>query len=81
LTAAILYLRSFKTFLDFSENANNKQNLKCVKVINAYGGVLLSQKTSRLNPQPRDVEKNLNEISKIFENGLTEEEDVEQLQL
>ncbi|PRP67960.1 TolC family protein [Nonlabens agnitus] len=79
----IVALEASKTFLDFSENANNKTKLEVRKgVINAYGGVLLSQENVDIVTRNLEtVEKNLNETRKIYENGLTEEEDVEQLQI
>lgn len=79
----IVALEASKTFLEFSENANNKTKLEVRKgIINAYGGVLLSQEnveiiTKNLNT----LKENLDETRKIFENGLAEEEDVEQLQI
>ncbi len=79
----IVALEASKTFLDFSENANNKTKLEVRKgVINAYGGVLLSQENVDIVTRNLEtLEKNLNETRKIYENGLTEEEDVEQLQI
>jgi len=79
----LVALEASKTFLDFSENANNKTKLEVRKgVINAYGGVLLSQENVAIVTRNLEtLEKNLNETRKIFENGLTEEEDVEQLQI
>lgn len=79
----IVALEASKTFLDFSENANNKTKLEVRKgVINAYGGVLLSQENVNIIAKNLEtLEKNLNETRKIYENGLTQEEDVEQLQI
>jgi len=51
-------------------------------VINAYGNVLLAEESiSILERNVAVLEKNLFEISKIFENGLEEQESVEQLQI
>ncbi len=79
----IVALEASQTFLDFSKNANNKTKLEVRKgVINAYGGVLLSQENVNIiTKNLTAVEKNLNETKKIYENGLAEEEDVEQLQV
>lgn len=76
-------LQAAKTFLEFSENANEKTQLEVRKgVINAYGGVLLSQETvAILDKNIETLDKNLRETRIIFENGLAEEEDVEQLQI
>ena len=79
----IVALEASKTFLEFSENANNKTKLEIRKgIINAYGGVLLTQENINiLSNNLETVEDNLNETTKIFENGLAEEEDVEQLKI
>lgn len=76
-------LQAAKTFLEFSENANEKTQLEVRKgVINAYGGVLLSQESvAILDKNIETLDKNLKETRIIFENGLAEEEDVEQLQI
>ncbi|SCY38599.1 Outer membrane protein TolC [Nonlabens sp. Hel1_33_55] len=79
----IVALEASETFLDFSENANNKTKLEVRKgVINAYGGVLLSEENvDIITKNLETVNDNLEETKAIFENGLTEEEDVEQLQI
>ncbi len=79
----IVALEASETFLDFSENANNKTKLEVRKgVINAYGGVLLSQENVAIVSRNLEtVKKNLDETRTIFENGLTEQEDVEQLEI
>ncbi len=76
-------LQAAKTFLEFSENANEKTQLEVRKgVINAYGGVLLSQESvAILDKNLETLQENLRETRIIFENGLAEEEDVEQLQI
>lgn len=76
-------LQAAKVFLNYSENYNEKIRLEVRKgVINAYGSVLLVQQlvdVSRKNKET--VEKNLYETRKTFENGLMEEENVEQLEI
>ena len=76
-------LQSAKVFLEISENAKYKTDLEVRKaVINAYGNVLLSEESVKIFEKNISVlEKNLNETSKIYENGLEEEESVEQLQI
>ena len=76
-------LQSAKVFLEISENAKEKTDLEIRKaVINAYGNVLLSEESiAILESNVTVLEKNLNEITKIYENGLEEEESVEQLQI
>jgi outer membrane protein TolC len=79
----IVALEASKTFLDFSKNAENKTRLEVRKgIINAYGGVLLTQENiAIISSNLKAVEENLFEITKTFENGLAEEEDVEQLKI
>lgn len=76
-------LQSAKVFLEISKNAKEKTDLEIRKsVVNAYGNVLLAEET--LNILQRNIsvlEKNLNDITKIYENGLEEEESVEQLKI
>ena len=76
-------LQSAKVFLEISKNAKEKTDLEVRKgVINAYGNVLLAEESEIIFRRNRDLlQKNLNETTKIYENGLTEEESVEQLQI
>jgi outer membrane protein TolC len=70
-------------FLAISELAKNKtlNNIETA-VISAYNNVLLTKESINIMKNNISVLKdNLNETTKIFENGLTEEENVEQLQL
>jgi len=76
-------LQSAKVFLEISKNAKEKTDLEVRKaVINAYGNVLLAEESVKIFERNISVlEKNLNETTKIYENGLGEEESVEQLQI
>jgi outer membrane protein TolC len=76
-------LQSVKVFLQIAENAKEKTDLEVRKmVINAYGNVLLVEESVRiLNKNIAVLDKNLEEVTKIYENGLEEEESVEQLQI
>ena len=76
-------LQSAKTYLKISEQAKEKTELATKEaVINAYGNVLVAEKSLEiLESNKRVLIKNLNETQKIFDNGLTEEENVEQLQI
>lgn len=76
-------LQSAKVFLEISKNAKEKTDLEVRKsVVNAYGNVLLAEESINILQRNIDVlEKNLNDITKIYENGLEEEESVEQLQI
>ncbi|MFY0631829.1 MAG: TolC family protein [Flavobacteriaceae bacterium] len=76
-------LQSARTFLKISEQAKEKTELGVKEaVINAYGNVLVSEKSIEILKRNKAlVEKNLEEVKKIYENGLNEEEDVEQLEI
>lgn len=76
-------LQSAKVYLEISKNAKEKTDLEIRKaVINAYGNVLLAQESVKITKNNKiALQKSLNETQKIFENGLTEEENVEQLQI
>lgn len=76
-------LQSAKVFLEISKNAKTKTDLEIRKaVIDAYGNVLLAESSVKILEKNISVlEKNLFETTKIFENGLAEEESVEQLQI
>lgn len=79
----IVGLQSAKVYLEISQNAKTKTDLEIRKaVINAYGNVLLAEESIHILKRNLEaLEKNLNETQKIFENGLGEEESVEQLQI
>lgn len=79
----IVGLQSTKVYLDISNNAKVKTDLEVRKaVINAYGNVLLAEESVIiLERNQAALQKNLSEITKIYENGLEEEESVEQLQI
>ena len=76
-------LQAAEAFLDFSENAAEKAGLEVRRgVINAYGSVLLAEEIIDIFERNKtNLEKNLFETRKTFENGLAEEEDVEQLEI
>ncbi|MBL7473808.1 TolC family protein [Robertkochia sediminum] len=76
-------LQAASTFLDYNENADEKTRLEVRKaVINAYGGVLVSaERTDILRKDRATLVENLREATATFENGLSEEETVEQLQI
>ena len=76
-------LQSAKVFLEISQNAKEKTDLEVRKaVINSYGNVLLAEESVKILLKNKSVlQKNLDETTKIYENGLEEEESVEQLQI
>ncbi len=76
-------LQSAKTYLKISENAKEKTDLGVREAtINAYGNVLLSEESIKiLEKNKKTLEKNLHDTNQIYLNGLTEEENVEQLKI
>lgn len=79
----IVGLQSNKVFLEISQNAKDKTvNTIKTNVISAYNNALLTKESIEITKNNIKVlSDNLEETKKIFENGLTEEEEVEQLQL
>lgn len=79
----IVALRAAKTFLAYSANFEEKTQLEVRKaVIDAYGNVLLMEESvAIIQNNLSNAQGNLNETKAIFENGLAEEEDVEQLEI
>ncbi len=76
-------IQAAKTFIAYSNNNKEKTELEVRKsVVEAYGNVLLSQESvAILEKNKVNLEKNLFETQKLFENGLGDEESVEQLQI
>ncbi len=79
----IVGVQSAKTLLQISKNAKSKTNQEVKSaIINAYGNVLLAAESVQILQKNIEVlDKNFRDTQKIFENGLAEEEDVEQLQI
>ena len=77
----IVGLSSIKLYLEIADNVKTKTDLEVKRnVISAYGNVLVSQERIKfLKENLENVEGNLNEITKVYENGMTELENVEQL--
>jgi len=76
-------LEAASVFVDFTNTQKEKQTLLITEgVTNSYGAVLLTQESIKIiESNIYNIEKNLNELQKVYENGLTEEENVEQLQI
>lgn len=76
-------LQAAKTFLTISQQAEEKTILRTREaVINAYGNVLVTEKSITILEQNITIlQKNFNDAQKIYENGLNEEEDVQQLEI
>ncbi len=76
-------VQATKAFLSYSQNNQEKtaQEVRSA-VVEAYGNVLLARESvSILEKNKSTLENNLFETQKIFENGLGDEESVEQLQI
>jgi outer membrane protein len=76
-------LQASRTYLKISKQANEKTELLTREaVINAYGNVLVSKNSiSILEKNLKIIKKNLSDVKKIYENGLNEQEDIEQLEI
>jgi len=76
-------LEAASSFIDFANTQKEKQDLLVIEgVTNSYGAVLLTNESIKvLEKNIATIENNLSELQKIFENGLAEEESVEQLQI
>ncbi len=79
----IVGVQATKAFLSFSRNNKEKTDLEVRKAVTeAYGNVLLAKESVAIFEKNKsNLEKNLFETTKIFENGLGDEESVEQLQI
>jgi outer membrane protein len=79
----IVALQASKTYLEFFENSKRKTNIDVKEmIINSYGNVLLSEETiAILEKNKTSLEKTLFETNQTYENGLAEEESVEQLKI
>ena len=79
----IVGIQSVQTLLQISKNAKTKTDLEIKKaIINAYGNVLLAEESVEiLEKNVEALQKTYDDTKKIFENGLTEQEDVEQLEI
>lgn len=76
-------LQAAKTYLKISEQAKKKTALATREaIINAYGNILVSERLIEILEKNTGVlEKNYKDAKKINENGLNEQEQVEQLEI
>jgi len=76
-------LEAAKSFLQFNNDSEEKVLLEVRKsVINTYGSVLIAQESVKILQKNKEtLQKNYDEAKKTLENGLNEEEDVEQIQI
>ncbi len=79
----IVGVQATKAFLSYSANNKEKTALEVRKAVTeAYGNVLLADESvAILEKNKANLEKNLFETTKIYENGMGDEESVEQLQI
>lgn len=79
----IVGVQATKAFLSYSRNNKEKTQQDVRKaVVEAYGNVLLAKESVTILQKNLDaLQSNLYETQKLFENGLVEEENVEQLQI
>ena len=79
----IVGVQATKTFLEYSQNNKEKTALDVRKsVVEAYGNVLLAQESVLISERNKaTLEENLYETKRIYENGLGDEESVDQLQI
>jgi outer membrane protein TolC len=79
----IVALQASRVFLEISKNAKEKTDNEIKKaMIGAYTTVLLTQESMVIMERNiNNLSQNLSETKALFETGMTEEENVEQLQL
>ncbi|MDF4201681.1 TolC family protein [Maribacter sp. SA7] len=79
----IVGVQATKAFLSYSDYNKEKTDLDVRKqVVEAYGNVLLAEESVKIFKKNKEtLEKTLYETSKLFENGLGDEESVDQLQI
>ena len=79
----IVGVQATKAFLNFNQNNKEKTDLEVKKaVIEAYGNVLLAKESASIIEKNKEtLKKTLFETQKIYENGLGDEESVDQLQI
>ena len=79
----IVGLEYLETYMQISENSKEKTEQAVREaVINAYGNILFTEEgIAILKKNVATLEKNLEETTQIYLNGLEEEESVEQLEL
>ena len=77
----VVGLQSIKLFLEIADQAKTKTDIEVKRqVINAYGNALVSnERVNILKNNLSNLKNTLAETKKIYENGLTEIENVEQL--
>lgn len=79
----IVGLQAAKVYLEISKLAKEKTTSELRKIVtNAYGNILLTEaNVSILESNISNIKNNISELQKVYENGMTEIENIEQLQL
>jgi len=79
----IVALQASKTYLKYYQNAKQKTDFEIKEaVINSYGNVLLAEESiAILEKNKATLQKTLSDTKATFQNGLIEEESVEQLEI
>ena len=79
----LVALQAAKVYLEISKNAKEKTTNEIRKVVAySYGNVLLAEANLEIvDSNIALLEKNVWELSKVYDNGLVEEESLQQLQL
>ncbi|RNC92108.1 MAG: TolC family protein [Allomuricauda sp.] len=79
----IVGVQATQAFLRYTQNAKEKSDLEVkTAVVEAYGNVLLAQESvSIFEKNKKTLDDNLYETKKLYENGLGDEESVDQLQI
>ncbi|MES2573631.1 MAG: TolC family protein [Bacteroidota bacterium] len=79
----IVALQATKTYMKYSENAKQKTNMEIREMVtNSYGNVLLAEESiAILEKNKSSLDKTLSDTRATFQNGLIEEENVEQLEI
>ena len=76
-------VKSVQIFVDIEQGIRNKTSVELKKnTTEAYGNVLLAKESLNIIKGNIEIVKStLKEVEELFENGLTEEENIEQLQI
>jgi outer membrane protein TolC len=76
-------LQAAKVYLEISKNAKEKTLSELRKAVtNAYGNILMTEENLKIiNSNIRILEKNISELEEVYNNGMIEQESLEQLQL
>lgn len=79
----IVALQASKTYLEFYQNYKQKTDIEVREmIINSYGNVLLADESALILQKNKTIlEKTLFETDQTYQNGLIEEENVEQLKI